>query len=56
MRPDITGFWPVSGRNDTSHKERVEMVAYYVRNWSIWLDLVILARTVRSIVLRRGAY
>jgi Undecaprenyl-phosphate galactose phosphotransferase WbaP len=56
MRPGITGFWQVSGRNDTSHKERVEMVAYYVRNWSIWLDLVILARTVRSIVLRRGAY
>src|SRR5215216_823374 len=56
MRPGITGLWQVSGRNDTSYEERVEMVAYYVRNWSIWLDLVILARTAGSLVLRRGAY
>ena len=56
MRPGITGLWQVSGRNDTSHEERVEMVAYYVSNWSIWLDLVILARTPGSTVLRRGAY
>jgi Undecaprenyl-phosphate galactose phosphotransferase WbaP len=56
VRPGITGLWQVSGRNDTSHEERVEMVAYYVSNWSIWLDLVILARTPGSTVLRRGAY
>jgi Undecaprenyl-phosphate galactose phosphotransferase WbaP len=56
MRPGITGLWQVSGRNDTSYEERLEMVAYYVRSWSIWLDLVILARTAGSLVLRRGAY
>ena len=56
VRPGITGLWQVSGRNDTSHEERVEMVAYYVSNWSIWLDLVILARTPGSTVQRRGAY
>jgi Undecaprenyl-phosphate galactose phosphotransferase WbaP len=56
VRPGITGLWQVSGRNDTSHEERVEMVAYYVSNWSIWLDLVILARTPGSTLLRRGAY
>jgi lipopolysaccharide/colanic/teichoic acid biosynthesis glycosyltransferase len=34
----------------------VKLDAYYVHNWSVWLDLVILARTVRSVVLGRGAY
>ena len=56
MRPGITGLWQVSGRNDTCYEERLEMVAYYVRSWSIWLDLVILARTPGNLVLRRGAY
>jgi Undecaprenyl-phosphate galactose phosphotransferase WbaP len=55
MRPGITGLWQVSGRNDTSYEERLAMVAYYVRNWSIWLDLIILARTVKVVVFRWGA-
>lgn len=56
IRPGITGFWQVSGRSDTGYQERVNLDAYYVHNWSVWLDLVILARTVRSVVLSRGAY
>jgi Undecaprenyl-phosphate galactose phosphotransferase WbaP len=55
VTPGITGLWQVSGRNNISYEERVTMNAYYVRNWSIWLDLVILARTVSSVVLGRGA-
>jgi lipopolysaccharide/colanic/teichoic acid biosynthesis glycosyltransferase len=55
MRPGITGLWQVSGRNDTSYEERLAMVAYYVRNWSIWLDLIILARTLKVVVFRWGA-
>ena len=55
MRPSMTGLWQVSGRSDVSYEERVAMVAYYVRNWSIWLDLVILARTVKTVVTARGA-
>jgi lipopolysaccharide/colanic/teichoic acid biosynthesis glycosyltransferase len=55
MRPGITGLWQVSGRSDTDYEERVTMVAYYVRNWSIWLDLVILARTVKSVFSGHGA-
>jgi len=51
----MTGLWQVSGRSDVSYEERVAMVAYYVRNWSIWLDLVILARTVKTVVTARGA-
>jgi Undecaprenyl-phosphate galactose phosphotransferase WbaP len=56
IRPGISGFWQVSGRSDTNYNERVQLDAYYVRNWSVWLDLVILARTVRIVVLGRGAY
>jgi lipopolysaccharide/colanic/teichoic acid biosynthesis glycosyltransferase len=55
VTPGISGFWQVNGRSDTSYEERVALDTYYVRNWSVWLDLVILARTVESLVLRRGA-
>lgn len=55
VTPGISGFWQVSGRSDTTYEERVAMDAYYVRNWSVWLDLVILARTLGCVVCRRGA-
>jgi Undecaprenyl-phosphate galactose phosphotransferase WbaP len=55
IRPGMSGFWQVEGRSDTTYDERVAMDNYYVRDWSIWLDLVILARTVRAVVLGRGA-
>ena len=54
--PGITGPWQVSGRSASSFEERVEMDSHYVRNWSVWLDLVLLARTVRSMVFDRSAY
>lgn len=54
--PGISGLWQVSGRSDLAFEQRIEMDTYYVRNWSVWLDLVILFRTVLSVVLRRGAY
>ncbi len=54
--PGITGLWQVSGRNDTTYEERVELDSYYVRNWSVWLDLYILARTVWVVLTARGAY
>ena len=47
IRPGISGFWQVSGRSDTNYADRVKLDAYYVHNWSVWLDLVILARIVR---------
>jgi Undecaprenyl-phosphate galactose phosphotransferase WbaP len=51
--PGITGPWQVSGRSRMSFGERVEMDNYYVRDWSIWLDIVLLARTVRILLLDR---
>jgi Undecaprenyl-phosphate galactose phosphotransferase WbaP len=54
--PGITGPWQVGGRNHTSFEERVQIDVHYVRNWSIWLDLVILTQTVMCVLLRRGGY
>jgi Undecaprenyl-phosphate galactose phosphotransferase WbaP len=55
VTPGISGFWQVGGRSNTTYEERVAMDAYYVRNWSVWLDFVILARTIGSVLFRRGA-
>ena len=54
--PGITGPWQVTGRNHTSFAERVSMDARYVRDWSVWLDIVLLARTARCLVSSRNAY
>jgi Undecaprenyl-phosphate galactose phosphotransferase WbaP len=56
VRPGITGLWQVSGRNDLAYAERVRLDEYYVRNWSIWLDLYILLRTGWAALSGEGAY
>ena len=56
VRPGITGPWQVGGRSHTSFGERVRMDSYYVLNWSIWLDFVLLSRTVVTVVFSRSAY
>lgn len=53
--PGMTGLWQVSGRNNTSYEERVELDRHYVENRNVWLDLSILAKTARVVVLREGA-
>lgn len=54
--PGLTGLWQVSGRNDVTYEERVNFDAYYVRNWSVWLDIYILMRTVKVVLAGDGAY
>jgi lipopolysaccharide/colanic/teichoic acid biosynthesis glycosyltransferase len=54
--PGITGLWQVSGRNNTTYDERIDFDAYYVRNWSPWLDVYILVQTIKVVLLREGAY
>jgi exopolysaccharide biosynthesis polyprenyl glycosylphosphotransferase len=56
VQPGITGLWQVSGRSDVSYKERVRLDMFYIRNWSIWLDLQILFRTIPAVVKGDGAY
>lgn len=54
--PGITGVWQVSGRSDTTYDERVQMDSWYVHNWSVWIDLVYLVKTVTAVLMRKGAY
>jgi len=56
VTPGLTGLWQVSGRNNLTYEERVSLDAYYVRNWSVWLDLYILIRTVWVVISGEGAY
>ena len=49
-------MWQVSGRSDIDYPERVRMDSWYVHNWSIWLDIVMLWRTVSVVLKRKGAY
>jgi exopolysaccharide biosynthesis polyprenyl glycosylphosphotransferase len=56
VRPGISGLWQVSGRSDISYEERVRLDMYYIRNWSIWLDLQIIFQTIPAVIKRRGAY
>lgn len=55
VRPGMTGLWQVSGRNDVTFEEWVDMDLEYIDNWSIWLDFVILFKTIRAVVAGRGA-
>ena len=54
--PGITGVWQVSGRSDTTYEERVLMDSWYVHNWSVWIDIVYLLKTVLAVVKSKGAY
>jgi Undecaprenyl-phosphate galactose phosphotransferase WbaP len=56
VTPGITGLWQVSGRNTVGSLDRVRLDSYYVRNWSPWLDLHILARTAKVVLTGQGAY
>jgi exopolysaccharide biosynthesis polyprenyl glycosylphosphotransferase len=56
VKPGITGLWQVSGRSNLSWEDTVRLDLYYVENWSITGDLLILWRTVRAVLARDGAY
>lgn len=54
--PGITGLWQVSGRCDVGYPERVQMDVQYVEQWSLWMEIKILLKTVKVILHRQGAY
>jgi len=56
VRPGMTGIWQISGRNDLDYDTRVYLDSWYVKNWSLWYDLVILIKTVQVVIKGRGAY
>jgi exopolysaccharide biosynthesis polyprenyl glycosylphosphotransferase len=54
--PGMTGLWQIAGRSDLSFDDLVRLDFYYLENWSIWLDISILLRTVPAVIAARGAY
>jgi Undecaprenyl-phosphate galactose phosphotransferase WbaP len=56
LKPGITGLWQTSGRSSLPFKERVNIDEYYIRNWSLWLDIVILLKTIKVTASGSGAF
>lgn len=56
VKPGLTGLWQISGRNALPFSERMTMDEYYIRNWSLWLDMVIFLKTIRVFFSGKGAF
>jgi len=54
--PGMTGLWQIAGRSDLSFDDLVRLDFYYLENWSLWLDITILVKTLPAVIGRRGAY
>ncbi|MEA2099580.1 MAG: sugar transferase [Campylobacterota bacterium] len=55
VHPGITGLWQVSGRNDLTFKQRVDLDTWYIQNWSLWMDFVIFMKTIKVVLSKVGA-
>ncbi|AEE16621.1 undecaprenyl-phosphate galactose phosphotransferase WbaP [Treponema brennaborense] len=56
VKPGLSGMWQISGRSDTGYEERILLDTYYIQNWSIWLDIWIIIKTVWVVLKGKGAY
>lgn len=57
VKPGITGMWQANGRSDVEdYDDRIALDLYYIRNWSLWLDIIILIKTVKNVIGKKGAY
>jgi len=54
--PGMTGLWQVCGRNNTTFDVRIQLGMYYIHHWSPWLDLYLIAKTIRTVLFAKGAY
>jgi exopolysaccharide biosynthesis polyprenyl glycosylphosphotransferase len=55
VKPGLTGLWQVSGRNDVSYEERIQMDLFYIHNWSLAFDMKIIFQTIPAVLYRKGA-
>lgn len=53
--PGITGYWQVNGRSDVTFEDRLKMDDWYVRNWSVWIDVILLIKTIKVVIFNKGA-
>lgn len=56
VKPGLSGPWQTSGRSDIVFKERLKLDEYYVRNWNFWYDLIIVLKTIKVVLDKKGAY
>lgn len=57
VKPGITGMWQANGRSDVeNYDERIALDLYYIRNWSLWLDIIITIKTIKNVIRKKGAY
>ena len=56
VQPGLSGMWQISGRSDTGYEERVTLDSYYIQNWSVWLDIWIIIKTIYVVLRGKGAY
>jgi exopolysaccharide biosynthesis polyprenyl glycosylphosphotransferase len=56
VTPGLTGYWQVMGRQTTTYEDRIQMDKYYIDHWSIWLDLLIIIKTIGRLISPEGAY
>ena len=54
-KPGITGLWQASGRSELEFSERLVLDQYYIRNWTLWFDIVIILKTIRAVFNKTGA-
>ncbi len=55
VKPGLSGMWQVSGRSDTDYAERVALDSYYIQNWSLWLDIWLICKTIGVVLTGKGA-
>ena len=56
IKPGMTGLWQISGRTDLNYSERIELDLYYIENWSLFSDIIILLKTISVFFKIRNAY
>lgn len=56
VKPGLSGMWQISGRSDTGYEERITLDSYYIQNWSVWLDIWIIIKTIYVVIKGKGAY
>jgi len=55
-KPGLCGLWQASGRNNLSFEDRVKLESWYVLNWSLWLDVILMLKTIKVVFTAEGAY
>lgn len=55
VKPGVTGYWAANGRSNTTYEERVKMEVKYVEDFSIWLDIKLIIKTIFKVIIKEGA-